>query len=124
MSTRVAVVVLMVTAGVALTAFAPGHAQAQETIYFAPNVARTVTLSKQGVLLASMAVPAGTAISVRWEGSPSTRPTAEGRFEVHGNVEVRLMAGSQRDRSIPLQEAMSQSPLTVTGDAVDLVVSP
>lgn len=127
MSITRSAIVLTVIAVLAAPSFGQGRAQpagSQETIYFAPNIARTVTLSKQGVLLASMAVPSGTMISVRWDGSPSTRPAADGRFEVHGNVEVRLQAASQRDRSIAAQQAMLRSPLTLTGEEVDLVVSP
>jgi hypothetical protein len=94
-----------------------------ETIFFAPNAARTITLSKQGVILASFTVGAGTAISVGWTNGPYTRPDPDGRFEVHGDVEIRLQPVSQRDPAVKLEQAMLQSPLTLTGRTVDLVIN-
>jgi hypothetical protein len=93
-------------------------------ITFAPNVARTVTVTKGGVRLASFEVPAGILLSIRYptEGN-GQRPTSEGRFEVHGDIEIRLQAAVQRDRTLRLEQAMSGAPVALTAQGVELVVS-
>src|SRR5258705_5197515 len=81
-----------------------GHGQAPQpgrnTVYIAPNVARTVTISRSGVMLTALTVPQGTLISVTFDTAGSilpASPVSGGRFVFHGNVEVRALATSQRD---------------------------
>jgi hypothetical protein len=110
-----------------LTSMSPPPAQApangsRETIFFAPNTQRFLTIARQGATIASFTVPQGTLLSISMDKDRYTPPDANGRFEAHGKIEVRLQAAAQRDRSVPLAQAMLQAPVVLTGDDVDVTV--
>jgi hypothetical protein len=117
---------LLGVAFVALCLVSHGRAQttsSRNTLFIAPNVARTVTLSTSGVVVASLNVPRGTVLSVSFDQSQSTGPTADGtRFEFHGDIEVRAESVSQR-QSGPLEQSFNQAPVVLTGKGVDVVIA-
>lgn len=113
-----------------------GHAQTQQTrntVTIAPNVARTMTISRAGVVLGVFSVPEGTLLNVTYATAGSILPTtdpamrqvevAAGRFEFHGDVEVRAEVATQRDQSVRLQDAMLQSPVVLSSKGVDVVIA-
>jgi len=97
--------------------------EGRETIFFAPNTPRSVTVAKAGATIASFTVPQGTLLSVSMDKDRYTLPDANGRFEAHGKIEVHLQAAAQRDRTVPLEHAMQQAPVVLTGDGVDVIVT-
>ena len=104
-----------------------GHGQAQQparnTIYIAPNVARTLTISRSDVVLTTLAIPQGTLISVTFDTAGAVLPPPDGRFAFHGNVEIRAMAASQKPNLI-LADAMLRSPIQLAATEVDVVIAP
>src|SRR5688500_4662826 len=66
----------------------------------APNEERAVTLSKSGVVLASVTVPKGTSMVVSYDPAKGLLPTGDGRFEFFGDVEIRAQAVSQRNQTM------------------------
>ena len=111
----------------ALTGVSTGHSQAPQgarnTVYIAPNVPRTLTISRAAVTLTTLTIPEGTLLSVTFDTARSVLPQADGRFEFHGNVEIHAMASSQKPPLI-LEEAMRQSPIQLTATDVDVVIVP
>jgi hypothetical protein len=105
-----------------------GHGQAPQTgrntVYIAPDISRTITISRSGVVWTTLAVSQGTAISVTYDVAGSTLPTNDGRFAFHGNVEIRALAISQKDPTLMFQQAMMQSPLQLTATGVDVEIIP
>lgn len=105
-----------------------GHGQAQSTgrntIYIAPNVARTVFISRSGVILTTLAIPGGTLISVTFDTTETVRPVIDGRFEFHGYVAISAMAASQKPANLKLDDAMLQSPVQLTASGVDVLIAP
>jgi hypothetical protein len=103
-----------------------GHGQqaGRETVYIAPNIARTVVISRSGAVLTTLAVPQGTVISVAYDTARSVLPVNDGRFEFHGNVEVRVLASSEKNPTERLQQAMLQSPVLLTATGVDVEITP
>src|SRR4051794_8290845 len=78
-----------------LLATAVGHAQVPptpqaQTILFAPDVARTVTMSKGPIPLGSISVPEGSMLAVEYVSEQPTTPDSNGRFEAHGHVVIRI----------------------------------
>jgi hypothetical protein len=113
----------------AISVVSTGHGQGNQTsrntVFVAPNVARTVTISRGGVVWTTLAVPPGTAISVTFDVAGSVLPTNDdGRFVFHGNVEVRALAMSQKDPTLMFQQALQQSPLQLTATGVDVEITP
>jgi len=96
---------------------------ARNTVYIAADVARTVSISRAGLPLTSMAVPRGTLLSVTYDIATSVLPKSDRRFEFHGDVEIRAMAESQKPRLI-LEEAMRQSPIELAATGVDVTIVP
>jgi|KBSSwiStaDraftv2_1062776.scaffolds.fasta_scaffold1995441_1 hypothetical protein len=106
-----------------------GHGQAAQagrnTVFIAPNISRTVTISRSGVVWTTLAIPQGTAISVTFDVAGSALQTnGDGRFVFHGNVEVRALAVSQRDPALMFQQALLQSPIQLTATGVDVEIAP
>src|SRR5688500_18979435 len=60
-----------------------------------PNEEPVVTLSKSGVVLASVTVPKGTSMVLSYDPAKGLLPTGDGRFEFFGDVEIRAQAVSQ-----------------------------
>jgi hypothetical protein len=105
-----------------------GHGQAAQTgrstVYIAPNVSRTVTISRADVVWTTVEVPAGTAISVTFDVAGSVLPANDGRFVFHGNVEVHALAISQKDPTLKFQQALTQSPVQLIATNVDVEITP
>jgi hypothetical protein len=105
-----------------------GHGQAAQavrnTVFIAPNVQRTVTITRSGVVVMAITIPQGTAIGVTYDTAGSVLPATGGRFEFHGDVEVRALATSQRDPTLGFQDAVLQSPLRLTAAGVDVDIIP
>ena len=101
------------------------HAQSG-TIYFAGGLnsgfERTVTVSKNGTVLASFTLPKGTFLSA---AEPTRGPVTlpGGRFEFHGSVELRVVpAADGPNGSMPASELMSRAALVVNGEDVDVTI--
>jgi hypothetical protein len=123
MNTRIAALSLAFL----LLPMARGRAQSaglQGGILFAPNTARTVTISKNGALLASLSIPKGTFLRATYdEGAPQS--IAEGRWEFHGDVALRALRASDaasRPGERVSEQTMSLAPLVVTAQGVDVVI--
>jgi hypothetical protein len=118
---------LIIGAVLALSVAVVGHGQAQQpgrnSIVIAPNVARTLTISRAGVLLTTLSIPQGTLISVTFDTAGNVPPAGDGRFAFHGNVEIHAMADSQRTQK--LWDAMSQqATIQLTATGVDVAIAP
>ena len=118
---------LGIAAVLALSVVSVGHGQTQQagrnSVVIAPNIARTVTISRSGVLLATVNIPQGTLISVTFDGAGSVPAAGDGRFNFRGNVEIHAMADSQR--TAKLWDAMlQQAPIQLTATGVDVAIAP
>lgn len=129
-----------------------GRAQSgglQGVIVFAPNATRIVTFSKGGVVVASFEVPKGNLLRVSYDDSQPNnaipprlldglsggRPTEGGavyildhtaRFELHGDVTVRAQSRQEFEQlgpGVSLAQSMTQAPLVVTAQGVDVVIA-
>jgi len=101
------------------------HAQSG-TIYFAGGLnsgfERTVTVSKNGTMIASFTLPKGTFLSA---AEPMRGPVklSGGRFEFHGSVELRVVPAADGPKgSMPAPELMSRAALVVSGEGVDVAI--
>lgn len=104
-----------------------GHGQAQQpgrnSIVIAPNIPRTLTISRSDVVLTTLTIPRGTVVSITFDRAGNVPPAGDGRFAFHGNVEIRAMANSQRTQK--LWDAMSQeATIQLTATGVDVAVAP
>jgi hypothetical protein len=106
-----------------VTSVAQPGSSGRTAIYFAPNVERTVVLTKQGVALGSFQVPAGTLLSIGYPAEGSQLPDATERFTAHGDVEIRVQAMRLKDQTANLETAMRQAPVVLSAKDVDVVVS-
>src|SRR2546430_2362632 len=93
-------------------------------IFFPPNSARSVSLSKNGVLVASFNVPKGMFLSASYDDQRPNSITA-GRWEFHGDIAVRVqraraMQGRQPGKT--LEEVMSDATPILTGQDLDIVI--
>src|SRR3954467_8917132 len=74
------------------------HSDAQSAsltgpILWAPNPARSVTLSRGGRTVTTLSVPAGTFLSASYDDRGPL--IAEGRREFHGNIRLRAMSAAE-----------------------------
>jgi hypothetical protein len=124
MSTRIAALVVAFL----LIPMVRGRAQSAGLsggILFAPNAARQVTLSRNGVLLTSMTTPRGTFLRASYdEGAPKS--IAERRWEFHGEFALRVLPAIEA-ASRPAGEGLSEqlmrrAPLLLTAQGVDVVI--
>jgi hypothetical protein len=106
-------------------------------IVLAPNSSRHLTLSRNGALLASFTVPKGMFLFASYDDQQPTS-IADGRWEFHGNFELRASSASEalqpgvRSDALPtnarsgfgprIQQMMSQAPLVLTVQGVDAVI--
>jgi hypothetical protein len=122
---RSTVITLIGASALALSVTSIGHGQpSRNTVYIAPNISRTVTISRSGVVWTTLAIPQGTAIGVTYDTARSVLPSGDGRFVFHGNVEIRALAISQKDPTQRFQQAVSESPLELTAMGVDVEIVP
>jgi hypothetical protein len=87
-----------------------------------------VTLSKGGTLLASFNVPKGGLLSVSSDKqskfvAPEFGDSFPGRWELHGDVVLRIQPGStERQAEKTMDQIMSEAPLVLTAQDVDVVI--
>src|SRR5262249_3133421 len=117
---------LVIGSALAVSVVSIGHGQAQQsgknTIVLAPNIARTVTISRDGTVLTVMNIPQGTNIFVTFDTAYNLQPTSgDGRFAFHRNVEIRALSASQRTK---LFDSMDQAPIHLTATRVDVDIAP
>jgi hypothetical protein len=120
--------------GVAL--FAANHLRAKAgntppgvgTVFIeAQDCARNITVSRRGAVLAYIQLPKGTYFSTVDE---HRRPNhlGGGRFEFHGNFELRAMlpsdipAAAKAAGNWAAAELMSHAPMVMTAQGVDVIV--
>jgi hypothetical protein len=118
---------LIIGAVLAVSVVSVGRGQAQQpgrnSIVIAPNIARTLTISRSGVIVATLNIPQGTIISVTFDTAENGQPAGNGRFVFHGNVEIHAVAASQRTEK--LWDAMlRQAPIQLTASGVDVAIAP
>jgi len=105
-----------------------GHAQIDKAavgVVFidARHGARNVTVTRNGALLASFVLPKGTILSAVDDHRRPTH-TGGGRFEFHGNFELRALPAGDVSPSaaMPAAEMMSRAPLVLSAQGVDVVI--
>ncbi len=96
----------------------------QGMIYFAPNSARRVTLTRNGALLASFQVPEGVFLSAAYDDQQPTS-LAAGRWEFHGDFRLRAQPAGEAPGQPPgrgFEQIMSTAPLVLMVDGVDILM--
>jgi hypothetical protein len=88
-------------------------------IFFAPNPGRTVTLTRNGALLASFTFPNGTFLDVSYDAQEPTS-IAAGRWEFHGNFTLRAQP-AQGAPATPLERRL-QAPLVLTVQGANVLI--
>ena len=105
-----------------------GRAQSddlQGAALFAPNVARTVTVTRRGALLATLQIPQGTLLVASYD---ERNPTSfgDGRFEFHGDF--RLYALPATENTPPpagvrkIDQIRSEAPLVLSVQDADVLM--
>ena len=104
------------------------HAQSEQggAVHFAgehnSGIERTVTISKNGVVITAFTLPRGTYLSAA-DRNRNPVPLLGGRFEFHGSVELRVVPAADGPKeSMPAAELMSRAPLVLNGEGVDVTV--
>jgi hypothetical protein len=88
---------------------------------------RNVVVSRHGTVLAAFNLPKGTILSARDDVHSVPQHTGGGRFEFHGNFELRAMTPSdvppeaQRD-GMAAALLMKQAPMVLAAQDVDVVI--
>ena len=99
---------------------------ARGTVFFAGTSAHSVTIMRNGGLLATFTFPMGTALSAVDEHRQPTH-LGSGRFEFHGAFELRALtaddrAAQQPYEGMPAAEIMSRAPLVIMANGVDVLL--
>jgi hypothetical protein len=119
---------LIIGSVLALAFVGVGRGQPQqagrEAVVIAPNIPRTLSISRDGVTLTTLTIPQGTVISVIFDTPGPVLPPPDGRFVFHGNIEIRAMAVGQKPSHLPLWEAMKEAPLQLAATGMDVVIAP
>ncbi len=89
-------------------------------IFFGPNPSRTVTLTRNGALLASFTIPTGTFLDVSYDAQQPAS-IAAGRWEFHGTFTLRAQP-AQDAPGTPLERRFDQAPLVLTVQGADVVI--
>jgi hypothetical protein len=118
---------LVIGSALALSVVSVADGQVQQSgrnsIVIAPDIARTVTISRASTVLTVMNIPQGTNIFITFDTADNAQlTTGNGRFAFHGNVEIRAMAASQRTSK--LFDSMDQAPIHLTATGVDVAIAP
>jgi len=103
-----------------------GQSDQNRTVYFAggqrSGLERTVTISKNGTVITSFTLPAGTFLSAS-DQHRNAVPLAGGRFEFHGSVELRVVPAADGPKgSMPAADLMSRAVIVVNGEGVDVAI--
>jgi len=126
----VTVLIGMATSGYAQTP----QATLQGTISFAPDATRTITLSRNGVTLASLEIPKGNLLRVFYDNTqpnPALTPEPNGvvfilghqqPIELHGDVRVAAITRDQVGANLSVSQVMTQATLQLAGHDVDVVI--
>lgn len=95
----------------------------QDEIMFAPNVARTVTVSRNGEALGSFNLPRGAFLAVSYD-KRQLHVITDGRAEFRGDIAVRIQPASAAPRLTGkrLEQVMNEAPLVLTGQGMDVIV--
>src|SRR5947199_4848703 len=99
--------------------FPVGRGRAQSNalecgILIAPNVARSVTVTRSGVLLTSLTIPKGTILCASYDEPPTF--ISAGRWEFFGDFVLRAQPASEPPPAgmRRVEQMMRQAPLVLT----------
>jgi hypothetical protein len=117
---------LVIGSALALSVVSVGHGQARQSdknsIVLAPNIARTVNISRDGTVLTVMNIPQRTNIFITFDTEHNAQPAiGNERFAFHGNVEIWALSVSQRTKLIDLKK---RAPIHLTATGVDVAIAP
>ena len=104
------------------------HAQSDDLqgyVLFAPNVARTVTVTRRGALLASLQIPQGTIMVASYDERDPTSFTA-GRWEFHGDFRLHALPATENTPPpVPggkVDQIQREAPLVLSVQDVDVLM--
>ena len=106
-----------------------GQAQApkRETILMnAVDWYRTVTMAKDGNVIASVSVPPGTFVSVVYDkqGNPLPDSLLDTSIKLRGDIEVHALSRAQYDsKKDKISDALLASPVTISGADVEVTLA-
>jgi hypothetical protein len=88
---------------------------------------RNVTISRHGTVLAAFTLPKGTILSARDDVHAVPQHTGGGRFEFHGNFELRAMTpndvpGEAQRSGMAAALMMQHAPMVLAAQDVDVVI--
>lgn len=117
---------VVVACVVMLSAVSVGRIRAQQlgknTMIIAPNIERILTISRSGVVLATVDIPKGTLVSVTFDTAENGQPANNGRFSFHGDVAIHALAASQQTSMLP--HALTEAPIQLAASGVDVAIGP
>jgi hypothetical protein len=102
--------------------------RARGTVFItAQDGGRNVVVSRHGTVLAAFNLPKGTILSARDDTHPTPNHVGGGRFEFHGNFELRAMTpddvppeAQRGGMAAPI--LMQQAPMVLAAQDVDVVI--
>jgi hypothetical protein len=121
--------VLTLSALLALAAIGTtGHAQVTERGTILMNAVdwyRTITMSKDGAVIASVSVSPGTFVSVIYDRQKNQLPNQllGSVTTLHGDVDVHALSRAQYDQKEKINDALLASPITFSSSDVDVTVT-
>ena len=95
----------------------------QGRIVFAPNSARSVRLTRNGALLASLTFPTGMFLSASYDDQKTTS-IAAGRWAFEGDFVLRALPAKEPPQPgmTRVEQAVNQAPLVLTLRGVDVLI--
>ena len=124
---RTATIVVLVATSLLLSVDS-GRAQSDNLegrILFAPNAARTVTVTRRGELFATLQIPQGTLMVASYDQRNPTTFTA-GRWEFHGDFQLHALPATENTPSpVPggkVDQIRSEAPLVLSLQDVDVLM--
>jgi hypothetical protein len=118
---------LMLAAFAAIVLGGSDHSGAQSAsltgpILWAPNPARSVTVSRRGHALTTLSFPAGTFLSASYDDREPNL-ISPGRWEFHGNFQLRATSAAEMvANGKTLAERMNGAPLVLTATDMDVTI--
>ena len=105
-----------------------GHAQGPQRGSILMNAVdwyRTVTMSKEGTVIAAVSVPPGTFVSVVYDkqGNPPPESVLGATIKLHGDIEVHALSRTQYDHKEKIADALLASPVTISGTDVEVALT-